>query len=273
MPIQAVESTRLYRQIAGQIATLIDNREFPAGSRLPPERELAVLLGVSRTSVREAIIALELAGRVEVRVGTGIFVTDPGSHRKRDAGAAPVDDGGAGPFDLLAARAMIEGEVAALAARNVRKSDLAALRDTIARMREHADDFARRDAADREFHVLIAEATRNGALPSAVAGLWDQRRGELWTRIEDHFHTPELREKTLTDHEAIVAALEAHDADAAREAMHRHLRRVAREFQRRWEETGGGSKRSGTRGTAKRPAKKSTQQHASRRIHQGGAPS
>jgi DNA-binding FadR family transcriptional regulator len=277
VPIQAVESTRLYRQIAGQIAALIDNREFPAGSRLPPERELAVLLGVSRTSVREAIIALELAGRVEVRVGTGIFVTDPGSARRRDAGAgsptSAVDDGGAGPFDLLAARAMIEGEVAALAARNIRKSDLAALRETIARMREHADDFARRDAADREFHVLIAEATRNGALPTAVAGLWDQRRGELWTRIEDHFHTPALREKTLLDHEAIVAALEAHDADAAREAMHRHLRRVAREFQRRWDETGGGSKKGGTRGTAKRPAKKSTRQHAPRRIHQGGSPS
>ena len=125
MPLQTVESTRLYRQIAGQIATLIDNREFPAGSRLPPERELAVLLGVSRTSVREAIIALELAGRVEVRVGTGIFVTHPGSQRKRDSGAgspaSAVDDGGAGPFDLLAARAMIEGEIAALAARNARK--------------------------------------------------------------------------------------------------------------------------------------------------------
>ena len=74
MPLQTVESTRLYRQIAEQISTLIDRREFPAGSRLPAERELAVLLGVSRTSVREAIIALELAGRVEVRVGTGIFV-------------------------------------------------------------------------------------------------------------------------------------------------------------------------------------------------------
>jgi DNA-binding FadR family transcriptional regulator len=258
VPIQAVESTRLYRQIAGQIAALIDNGEFPAGSRLPPERELAVLLGVSRTSVREAVIALELAGRVEVRVGTGIFVTHPGAGRKRDAGAAPVDDGGAGPFDLLAARAMIEGEVAALAARNVRKADLAALRETIARMRAHGDDFARRDAADREFHVRIAEATGNGALPPTVAGLWDQRRGELWTRIEDHFHTPALREKTLTDHEAIVAALEAHDADAARDAMHRHLRRVAREFQRRWDETGGGSKGSGTRLAVKRLAKKCT---------------
>ena len=75
MPLRVVESTRLYRQIADQIVGLIDGGEFPAGSRLPPERELAALLGVSRTSVREAIIALEIAARVEVRVGTGIFVT------------------------------------------------------------------------------------------------------------------------------------------------------------------------------------------------------
>src|SRR5262249_12275012 len=77
VPLRAVETTRLYRQIADQIVGLIESGEFPAGSRLPPERELAALLGVSRTSVREAIIALEISGRVEVRVGTGIFVTNP----------------------------------------------------------------------------------------------------------------------------------------------------------------------------------------------------
>ncbi len=273
MPIQAVESTRLYRQIAGQIATLIDNREFPAGSRLPPERELAVLLGVSRTSVREAIIALELAGRVEVRVGTGIFVTDPAAGHKRDAGAAPVDDGGAGPFDLLAARAMIEGEVAALAARTRQE-----VGPRGAARHDRADARARRRfraAGRRRSRVPRADrrGDGNGALPPAVAGLWDQRRGELWTRIEDHFHTPALREKTLTDHEAIVAALEAHDADAAREAMHRHLRRVAREFQRRWDETGGGSRGAGRAARPSGPRRKSTQQHATRRIHQGGVAS
>ena len=85
MPLHTVEPLRLYRQIAGQIAALIDNGEFPAGSRLPAERELATLLGVSRTSVREAIISLEIAGRVEVRVGSGIFVAEPrrGADRRR----------------------------------------------------------------------------------------------------------------------------------------------------------------------------------------------
>ena len=232
MPLQTVEPMRLYRQIAGQIDALIDNGEFPTGSRLPPERELAAALGVSRTSVREAIIALEIAGRVEVRVGTGIFVTVGGPQPRIGADAAGDDDG-PGPFELLAARAMIEGEIAALAARSATRADVAALRSTIEDMRAAADDFARRDAADCAFHVTIAEATGNGALPSTVELLWDQRRGELWTKIEEHFHTPALRAKTLTDHESIVAAIAARDAAGARAAMHRHLHRVEREFQRR----------------------------------------
>ena len=77
MPLQQVEPRRLYRQIAEQITGLIASGEFPPGSRLPAERELAAKLGVSRASVREAIISLEIGGLVDVRVGTGIFV-DPG---------------------------------------------------------------------------------------------------------------------------------------------------------------------------------------------------
>ena len=75
MPIHAVESRRLYRQIADQIAALIEKGEYGAGSRLPPERDLAKQLGVRRPSVREALIALEVEGYVEVRVGSGVYVT------------------------------------------------------------------------------------------------------------------------------------------------------------------------------------------------------
>lgn len=258
MPLQVVEPVRLYRQIAGQIATLIDNGEFAAGSRLPPERELAVLLGVSRTSVREALISLEIAGRVEVRVGTGIFVRRPTAGRgvspalePGGIGSLAGHDEGPGPFELLAARRLIEGEIVALAARKIRKSEIATLQDTIDRMRTHGDDFEQRDAADRAFHVAIAEATGNGSFALVVHALWEQRRGDLWTRIEEHFHTAALREKTLSDHAAIVAALAAHDSGAARLAMHRHLARVEREFQRKWDAiVPGTGARSATRRTA-----------------------
>src|SRR5208283_98148 len=77
MPIQSIEPRRLYRQIADQIRALIRSREFPAGARLPPERDLARQLGVSRPSVREALIALEVEGLVEVRIGSGIYVLGP----------------------------------------------------------------------------------------------------------------------------------------------------------------------------------------------------
>src|SRR5204863_117396 len=96
VPLQAVEPKRLYRQIADQIAQLIASGEFPAGSRLPAERELAVSLGVSRTSVREAIISLEMSRLVEVRVGTGIFVTAQNAAAHRASA-----DSGPGPFELL----------------------------------------------------------------------------------------------------------------------------------------------------------------------------
>ena len=225
MPLQAVEPRRLYRQIAEQIAGLIAAGEFARGARLPAERELAALLGVSRTSVREAIISLEIAGLVEVRVGTGIFVTS--------GPAAPGTQGdkGPGPFELLAARKLIEGEIAALAAANARDGDLAALRQAVARMAEHVDDFAIREATDRDFHLGIARATGNSSLELVVEGLWNQR-AELWGRMQRHFHTEALAQQTIRDHASILAAVAAGDADAARAAMRRHLGRVVREFQR-----------------------------------------
>ena len=225
MPLQAVEPKRLYRQIADQIARLIASGEFPPGARLPAERELAASLGVSRASVREAIISLEMGGLVEVRVGTGIFVTT------MVVPSAAARDAGPGPFELLQARKLVEGEIAALAASKAREQDLQVLRQSLARMEAHVDDFAIREASDREFHLWIAKATGNSSLELVVEGLWAQR-AELWGRMQRHFHTNELAHKTIRDHAAILEAIEARDPDAARAAMHRHLTRVVREFQR-----------------------------------------
>jgi DNA-binding FadR family transcriptional regulator len=229
VPLQAVEPRRLYRQIADQIAQLISSGEFPAGARLPAERELASSLGVSRASVREAIISLEMGGLVEVRVGTGIFVTAPAPQ----SGAAR--DAGPGPFELLEARRIIEGEIAAAAAAAATRADIELLRQSVEKMEANVEDFAVREASDREFHVGIAKATRNGSLELVVEGLWDQR-AELWGRLQQHYHTPELARKTIRDHAAILAAIAARDCPGARSAMHRHIARVVREFQRGLEE-------------------------------------
>ena len=224
--MQQVEPRRLYRQIADQIARLIAAGEFPPGSRLPAERELASKLGVSRASVREAIISLEIGGLVDVRVGTGIFVALP-----QGSAGNTGRDAGPGPFELLSARKLVEGEIAALAASEATDADIAALHQAVERMSRNVDDFAIREESDRDFHLRLAEATGNGSLEMVVEGLWNQR-AELWGRMQHHFHTRELAQQTIRDHAAIVRAVAAHDPAAARSAMHRHLSRVAREFQR-----------------------------------------
>lgn len=252
MPFQTVEPRRLYRQIAEQIAGLIVGGEFVRGSRLPAERELATLLGVSRTSVREAVISLEIAGLVEVRVGSGIFVT--AAPRANDTSS----DKGPGPFELLNARKLVEGEIAALAALEARPADLATLEQAVARMTANVDDFAIREETDRDFHLAIAKATGNGALELVVEALWNQR-AELWGRLQMHFHTEALARQTIRDHAAILAAIAARDPDAARAAMHRHVGRVVREFQRgvndapsgKSKEKGVPARRRGTRTAAR----------------------
>src|SRR6266566_3772624 len=133
MPIQAVDDRRLYRQIADQLTMLITSGEFRRGERLPSERDLAVQLGVSRPSVREALIALEIQGLVEVRVGAGIFVA-----QAERAPAVPINEG-QGPFELLRARWLIEGEIAALSARESTKADLALTRTAVETMQQHAN--------------------------------------------------------------------------------------------------------------------------------------
>ena len=175
--------------------------------------------------MREALISLEIGGLVEVRVGSGVFVTaGSSSHR-------PGGDKGPGPFELLSARTLVEGEVAALAAVQRNGEDLEALGQSIDRMTTHVDDFVIREESDREFHLGIAKATGNGSLELVVEGLWNQR-AELWGRMQQHFHTEALAQphhsRSCGDPGGDCGAR----SDAARTAMHRHLARVVREFQR-----------------------------------------
>jgi DNA-binding FadR family transcriptional regulator len=233
MPIQVIEGRRLYRQIAAQLSGLISSGEFKPGERLPPERELARQLGVSRPSVREALICLEVEGKVDVRVGAGIFVVEP-----QPLSATHAADPGQGPFELLRARWLIEGEVAARAARERTPQHLPVILEAVEEMKKRQEDDESADQADRAFHLAIAAATHNSALCSVVQRLWDRGRGEMWKRMEHHFQTPALRAAILQDHRAIYAAIEAGDSRGARISMHRHLSRVAREFTRGWHKLG-----------------------------------
>jgi DNA-binding FadR family transcriptional regulator len=215
------ETQRLYERIAQKLASAIARGEYKIGQRLPSERELAQSFSVSRPTVREAIIALELDRLVEVRVGSGVYVLNvqpPGGK----AGATDI-----GPFELLEARRSIEGEACALAATRIddaQLTELAALVDEMRNENEH--DVVLSEDADRRFHELIAAATQNSGMIAAVNMLWDARvrspqSRSLSTKVRASGIKPRIDE-----HTAILKALRHRDPDGARSAMREHLTRV-----------------------------------------------
>lgn len=227
-----VPSDRSYQRLAAQLLALIAQGEFKVGERLPSERALAERFDVSRTSVREATIALELQGVVEVRGGSGIYVTQAPS----TLNTAPMfmPGNGPGPFELLRARCLIESEIASEAAEMRKDADLDRIFSALTDMHDHMDDKEANEAADRLFHLRIAESTANSVLLQMVTAMWDQSKGPIWTKIEAHFHTPELRQASHADHQRIFKALLGRDAVAARTAMRGHLERVISEFAQAW---------------------------------------
>ena len=230
MPLQAVDNRRLYRQIADQIAALIEGGEYGNGQRLPPERDLAKQLGVSRPSVREALIALEVEGYVDVRVGSGVYVVGP-----RPAGRSETLPADSGPFELIKARWLIEAECAALAAKSATKAQIRAMEEALDQMESERDKGVMPLGADRLFHLRIAEGSGNSALALVVKTLWDQRTGPLFLRLEHHFDTPDLWNLAIREHREIVQAIARHDAAAARAAMRRHMNHAAKRFSTSWD--------------------------------------
>lgn len=217
MRLQTIEPRRLYRQIADQLRQLVERGELPPGTRLPAERELAAQLGVSRPSVREALIALEVEGLVEVRMGSGVYVRDAGGPgRSPPVQAEP-------PLETLRARELIECEVAARAATVISPVQLRALRDAIRGM---ADDVARGrlpTEGDRRFHLALVEALANPVLTRVVADLYDERHNPLFAQLGSHFEDLATWTLAIAEHEAVLDAIAAGDAAAARAAMSRHL--------------------------------------------------
>jgi len=229
MPIQAVEPQRLYRRIAEQITRLIKRGEYKPGARLPPERDLATMLKVSRPSVREALIALEVEGYVDVRVGSGVYVARAGSRGKAVRLAAD-----SGPFELISARRLLESECAALAARNASPAQIKRMRAAVGAMIRDRKRNVMPLENDRRFHLEMAEAGGNSALALVVRTLWDQRTGPLFLQLEHHFDTPDLWDAAIAEHQAVLIAIEAHDAAKARATMRRHMDEAARRFQKSW---------------------------------------
>lgn len=216
MPSDA-SNTKLYQQIARTIATAIAEGRYAAGERLPSERELADEFGVSRPTIRDAMIALEFQGLVEGRPGSGVYVAAA-------AASNETDEAGVSALAIAEAQRLFEGEACALAAACISEDQLAAL-DRLIRGMSAASKLDERDELEQEFHLAIARASGNAAIVSGIEDLWQMRQ-------QSGSCTATLRriggstDDLVREHQKILEALRARDSKTARLALYAHLNRV-----------------------------------------------
>lgn len=215
--VKPVETRRLYQTIADQINTLIRHGSFPAGARLPPERELAQQLGVSRPSLREALIALEIRGQVEIRMGSGVYVCNGGTE-------APLTSMGESPTELMQARAAIEGCVIVLACTRLTPDGMARLQKSVESMRELIAAGRSPLEPDRQFHMTLAEIAGNSVLTRLIGELFDGRNDPIAAKVSGLAENITTWGVALSEHERILRTLEACDPIAAQAAMRSHLK-------------------------------------------------
>lgn len=210
---------RLYQDLARSLMEELASGQYPVGARLPAERELATAYNVSRPTVREAIIALEVQGLVEVKVGSGAYV-------RRLPGKEDLPGFNITAFELTEARLLFEGEAAALAATQASDEELDEIErlvEEIARENQRADGA---EKSDREFHLAIARATRNTAIYQAIEHLWDLRSASPEAALlHEKARTANIK-PVVDEHTAVMTALRARDAAGARSAMRAHLAQV-----------------------------------------------
>lgn len=228
-----LEPQRLYRQIATQIQGLISSGEFAVGSRLPAERDLAVQMGFSRPSVREALIALEVEGVIEVRTGSGIYVKSLGKKKATPAKTlnTPAEWG---PLEVMRARSLIEAEMAALAAECANAQDIKHMAAALKAMQKDAKAGRIPRDSDIAFHMAIANACANSVMHDTLELYLEARNGPLFERLGDYFESPASWAAAIAEHQEVLDAISANDPQRARKTMHKHLNQAHKRFSASW---------------------------------------
>lgn len=216
--------------------SLIERGELAAGSRLPAERELAQKLGVSRPTIREALIVLEVEGFIDIRMGSGIYV----NARKPTLADLPPEDF-EGPFELLRARAVIECAIAEEAARLARPEHIQQLDDNLRQMAAALNDRHLALALDRDFHVIVSGIIANATLKRFVGSIHDMRMTPYFEKLASYFENTETWRAAMEEHRAIRDAIAASDPAAARAAMRAHLDQSQLRLSESFEEKPAGS--------------------------------
>lgn len=221
----ALEPRRLYRQVADHIRTLIETGELAAGGRLPAERDLAERFGVSRPTVREALIVLEVEGYIQIRMGSGVYVA-----AKRSAPAILPAGDLDGPFEILQARCIVEGAIAEEAARRVSPQGIARLDEMVSRMELSLDHTENAVAADLAFHAAIVDMTGNATLRHFIGLFSDKRMSPYFEKLASYFEGPHTWLRAVEEHKVIRDAIAAGDPAAAGQAMRSHLTLAQKRF-------------------------------------------
>lgn len=215
-----MKDKRLFHTVADQIMEMIKSGAFPPGSRLPGERELAKQFAVSRVTIREAEIALQALGHVDIKTGSGVYVQK--SSESQNGGLPDVT-----ALELTEARKLFESEAAALAATHMDDETLSTLAKCIEDMRSNDPaDSAAADQADQDFHLTIAAASGNAAIRHVIEILWKIRDElEPIKKIHEAICTSDGTVRG-NEHSEVFDALRDRDPDAARTAMRQHFNRL-----------------------------------------------
>ena len=226
MPILPVKTTKLYSLIVDQLKQLIQRGEYHPGDRLPPERELAQLLRVSRAPVREALVALEFLDIVEGRVGEGWFVK-----HTVDAALDVSVVQGRPPSDILESRLLIECTVIEQVARQHDEDELSMLQRSVDSFQAEVDAGQYHGEADRMFHLGLTRVTGNAVFTDLVAYLWGLQNEQFFRRVEGMTGNDRDRvARYVEEHRDMLAAITARDAAGARDRMRCHLEGVYRDL-------------------------------------------
>ncbi|MBI1846646.1 MAG: FadR family transcriptional regulator [Candidatus Rokubacteria bacterium] len=224
MGIEPVKSTRIYEEIVRQVKAMIAEGRLKSGDRLPPERDLAEKFVVSRTSVREALRALESLGLIEIRAGEGTFVRGGSVEALIEPLALVLLSQREAIGELFEARRLLEPAIAALAARR-------ATPDEVAEMARILEAQAREIAGggtgltqDAAFHAAIASAAHNRAITRIVHAIMDL----LSQSREESLNTPGRPTRSHQDHRRVLDAITRRDPDEAARAMADHVAAVER---------------------------------------------
>lgn len=218
-------NTRPYQKVGEQLKQQLSDGHYAIGDRLPPEREIATHLNVSRTIVREAIIMLELEELIEVRMGSGTYVLNLPNKLKGKSPRVQFND--VGPFEMLQARQLLESNIAEFAAVQVTPSDILKMRNALELEKCELNDKILESEGDKNFHLYIAEATQNSVLVEMFKFSWDMRKSSaMWKALHGRINTIDYRKEWLNDHEKILNALQRKDSISAKNAMWQHLENV-----------------------------------------------